>query len=65
MYYYVPARGSKGIPRKNIKLLSGKPLIEWTIDAASKAAQIDRVVVSTDDEEIATLAKQLKPMFRF
>lgn len=56
----IPARGgSKGIPRKNIKLLAGKPLIGWTIDAARQACGIDRLVVSTEDEEIATVARQL------
>lgn len=55
----IPARGgSKGIPRKNIKLLSGKPLIAWTIDAAKQATCIDRIVVTTEDEEIAAVARQ-------
>ena len=55
----IPARGgSKGIPRKNIKKLSGKPLIAWTIEAALKAPSINRVIVSTDDEEIAAVAEQ-------
>lgn len=53
----IPARGgSKGIPRKNIKKLAGKPLIGWTIEAAKKADCIDRIVVSTDDEEISNVA---------
>lgn len=56
----IPARGgSKGIPRKNIKKLAGKPLIAWTIEAALKAKGIDRIVLSTEDEEIASLAKKL------
>lgn len=56
----IPARGgSKGIPRKNIKPLVGKPLIGWTIDAARRASDIDRLVVSTEDEEIAAVARQL------
>jgi CMP-N,N'-diacetyllegionaminic acid synthase len=55
----IPARGgSKGIFRKNIKSLSGKPLIAWTIDAAKQSKYIDEVVVSTDDIEIAEIAKQ-------
>lgn len=55
----IPARGgSKGVPRKNIKSFAGKPLIDWTIRAASMAKYIDRVVVSTDDEEIASMAKE-------
>lgn len=55
----IPARGgSKGIPRKNIKPLAGKPLIAWTIEAALHAQGIDRVIVSTEDEEIALVAKQ-------
>jgi CMP-N-acetylneuraminic acid synthetase len=53
----VPARGgSKGIERKNIKELHGKPLITYTIDAANTSNHIDRVVVSTDDEEIGEVA---------
>ena len=55
----IPARGgSKGIPRKNIKPLAGKPLIAWTIEAAIQAQGIERVIVSTEDEEIALVAKQ-------
>ena len=57
----IPARGgSKGIPGKNIKPLAGKPLIAWTIEAARKSQYIDRVIVSTDDEKIAEVAKQYK-----
>lgn len=55
----IPARGgSKGIPGKNIKPLSGKPLIEWTIDAAKKSKYIDRLILSSDDEEIIKVAKR-------
>jgi CMP-N-acetylneuraminic acid synthetase len=55
----VPARGgSKGVPRKNIKILSGKPLIAYTIEEALKSKYIDRLIVSTDDIEIAEIAKQ-------
>jgi CMP-N-acetylneuraminic acid synthetase len=55
----IPARGgSKGVPRKNIRLLSGRPLIGWTIEAAREAQQVSRVVVSTDDEDIARVSKQ-------
>ncbi|MEA3377902.1 MAG: acylneuraminate cytidylyltransferase [Chloroflexota bacterium] len=54
----IPARGgSKSIPRKNIKPLCGKPLIAWTIEAAHAAESIGRVVVSTDDDEIATVSR--------
>ena len=54
-----PARGgSKGIPRKNIKVLSGKPLIAWTIEAAKESKKIDRYVVSTEDEEIAEISRK-------
>ena len=54
----IPARGgSKGIPRKNIVDLCGKPLIAYSIEAALKSKLIDRVVVSTEDEEIAEVAK--------
>ena len=55
----IPARGgSKGIPRKNIKLLKGKPLIAYSIDAARNAPSVDRVLVTTDDKEIAAVAKK-------
>lgn len=53
----IPARGgSKGIPRKNLALLGGRPLIAWTIAAAKAAHGLDRVIVSTDDAEIAAVA---------
>jgi N-acylneuraminate cytidylyltransferase len=55
----IPARGgSKGIPRKNIRFLAGKPLIAYSIGAALKSKYIDRVVVSTEDEEIAEISKR-------
>lgn len=55
----IPARGgSKGIPGKNIKDLYGQPLIAYTIQAALDCKKIDRVVVSTDSEEIAGVAKK-------
>ena len=55
----IPARGgSKGIPRKNIRMIGGKPLIAWTIEAALSSKLIDRCVVSTEDTEIAEVAKQ-------
>ncbi len=50
--------GSKGIPRKNLLSLGGKPLLVHAIEAARSAPSVSRVVVSTDDEEIATLARQ-------
>jgi CMP-N,N'-diacetyllegionaminic acid synthase len=54
----IPARGgSKGIPRKNIVPLAGRPLIAWTIAAASASRGLGRVIVSTDDEEIAEIAR--------
>ena len=54
-----PARGgSKGIPGKNIKEISGKPLIAWTIEAAKESKMIDRYVVSTEDEEIAEISRK-------
>jgi len=54
----VPARGgSRGIPRKNITPLAGKPLIAWTIEAARACGRIERVVVSTDEPEIADVAR--------
>lgn len=55
----IPARGgSKGVPGKNKRFVAGKPLIQWTIEAALKAQSIDSVVVSTDDEEIATISRE-------
>jgi len=52
----IPARGgSRGIPRKNAKLLNGKPLVAHTIEAALNSGVIDRVIVSTDDAEIAKI----------
>jgi CMP-N,N'-diacetyllegionaminic acid synthase len=54
----IPARcGSKRLPNKNILNLAGKPLIEWSIDAALKSKYIDKVVVSSDDENILKIAK--------
>lgn len=50
--------GSKGIPRKNLTDLAGKPLISYTFDEALKSASLDRVVLSTDDHEIASLARE-------
>ncbi|MBN3518671.1 acylneuraminate cytidylyltransferase family protein [Algoriphagus lutimaris] len=56
----IPARGgSKGVPRKNIKLLGGKPLIQYTIDAARKVFPDEVICVSTDDEEIREIVKSL------
>lgn len=54
----IPARGgSKRIPRKNIKLFGGLPMIAWPIQAAIESQCFDRIIVSTDDDEIAELAK--------
>ena len=56
----IPARGgSKGVPRKNIKNLCGKPLIQYTIDEAKRSNKISRVIVSTEDEEIAEISRNL------
>lgn len=55
----IPARGgSKRIPRKNIKQFFGKPMIAWSIEAALQSACFDQVIVSTDDDEIAEVARQ-------
>lgn len=55
----IPARGgSKGIPKKNIIDVAGKPLLCWTIEAALTAQNISEVIVSTDDPEIANIAKE-------
>lgn len=53
----IPARGgSKRIPRKNIKVFHGKPMIAYSIEAAQKSGCFDRIIVSTDDQEIADIA---------
>jgi CMP-N-acetylneuraminic acid synthetase len=49
--------GSKGIPRKNVRMLSGKPLIAYSIESAQQSKFINRVIVSTDDDEIADVAR--------
>jgi YrbI family 3-deoxy-D-manno-octulosonate 8-phosphate phosphatase len=55
----IPARGgSKGIPRKNIRNFAGFPLIAWSIAAGLQAKNVSRVIVSTDDEEIAAVARE-------
>ncbi len=55
----VPARGgSKGIPRKNLAMLDGRPLIAWTIEAALESGTFERLIVSTDDSEIAEVARR-------
>jgi N-acylneuraminate cytidylyltransferase len=55
----IPARGgSKRIPRKNIRMFCGKPIIAYSISAAQQTGLFDQVVVSTDDEEIATVARE-------
>ena len=54
----IPARGgSKGVPRKNIRVVVGKPLIAWTIEAAKKSKYIDRLILSSEDQEIIEIAK--------
>jgi CMP-N,N'-diacetyllegionaminic acid synthase len=56
----IPAReASKGIPRKNLAPVAGKPLLAWTVEAARESVTITRIVVSTDWEEAAELARQL------
>lgn len=56
----IPARGgSKGVPKKNIKDLMGKPLIEYTAEAAKKSKYIDHLIVSTDSEEIAEVCRSI------
>ena len=58
--YLIPARGgSKGIPRKNIKPLFGKPLIQYSIDIARKIASDEDICVSTDDKEIISVVENL------
>lgn len=56
----IPARGgSKGVPRKNIRLLAGRPLLAYTVVAAQEANCLDRIAVSTEDAEIAAVARGL------
>lgn len=56
----IPARGgSKGVPRKNIRLVNDRPLLAYALDAALRSGVIDRVVVSTEDKEIADVARSL------
>src|SRR3989344_144429 len=56
----VPARGgSKRLPGKNTKLIAGKPMISWVLEAALRSRYIQRVIVSTDDELIAAVAKSV------
>lgn len=56
----IPARGgSKGVPRKNIKLLGGKPLIQYTSDVALQSEKISRVVLSSDDDQIIKIGKEI------
>ncbi len=55
----IPARGgSKGIPRKNIKSLHGKALLQYTFEAAQKSTLLDKIILSSEDEEIIQLAKK-------
>ncbi len=55
----IPARGgSKGVSKKNIRLLNGKPLIAYSIECAKKSKYVDRVMVSTEDEEIARVSRE-------
>src|SRR6185436_3697400 len=55
----LPARGgSKGLPRKNVRLIAGKPLIAYSIEAARSSPLVSRVIVSTDDDEIADVSKR-------
>ncbi|PYR99017.1 MAG: cytidylyltransferase, partial [Acidobacteria bacterium] len=59
VFALIPARGgSKGVPKKNIKLLGGYPLIAYSIAAAKLCPLVDRIVVSTDSEDIANISKK-------
>lgn len=54
----IPARGgSKGVPRKNVRPLAGKPLVAWTIEEAKKSKYIDRLILSSEDDEIIGAAR--------
>ena len=55
----IPARGgSKSVPGKNIRLLAGKPLLAWSIEVAREVSEIDRIIVSTDDAQIASVGRE-------
>jgi CMP-N,N'-diacetyllegionaminic acid synthase len=55
----IPARGgSKGVTRKNVRMLCGEPLLQWTAESARAARTLDRVVLSTEDEEIASVGRE-------
>ncbi len=57
----IPARGgSKRLPRKNVLDLSGKPLIAWSIESGLKSKYIDKVIVTSDDDEILSISKRGK-----
>ena len=57
---FIPARGgSKGIPRKNLVPLAGRPLIQWTIDAVRESRTVDNIFLSSDDEEIISFCRSL------
>ena len=57
----IPARGgSKSVPKKNIKELDGKPLLQYTVEAANNAKLLSRVILSSDDDDIISVAKNLK-----
>ena len=60
----IPARaGSKGLPGKNYKLLKGKPLIQWTLDAALGSEYIDKIVVSSNSPEIKAIVESSNAHF--
>jgi len=62
----IPARaGSKGLKDKNIKLLNGKPMLAYTIEAAKESGLFEEIMVSTDSEKYAEIAKQWGPAFPF
>lgn len=57
----IPARGgSKSVPRKNIKTLNGKPLLQYTVEAANNSKQLTHVILSSDDQDIINVAKELE-----
>ena len=56
----VPARGgSKGVPRKNLRMAGGKPLLAWTVETARRSRYVDRLIVSSEDAEIIATAREL------
>ena len=65
MIAIIPARGgSKGLLRKNVRILGGKPLIQWTVEAASKSRYISQIILSTEDDKIADIFTDIAKLIK-